>query len=233
MAASLIGQETTQRPLRRPRTDDVAAPSSPHPQFQPRLGVAIKPRSPERDHPGQAALACRGTWLWSSGFRQCTAGGIGTKEQIPERPTQPIRDPSAGQMVRTIMDHVAALTQAFQVALPVVARIMIEMRRRQDDAGLPERHRLLDIRPSRWPAPAAAPGVAHRVEPTAIGQAADGLSVRPAAPLADTTGALETHASADLRPVDRVEPAQFTIDRQWSPRVRDGEYIYSASVGRR
>jgi len=132
---------------------------------------------------------------------------------------------SAAQMVRMIMDHVAALTQAFQVALPVVARIMIEMRRRQDDAGPPEGHRLLDIRPSCWPAPAAAPGVAHRVEPTAIGQAADGLSVRPAAPLADTSGALETHASADLRPVDRVEPAQFTIDRQRSPRVRDRKYL--------
>ena len=162
-----------------PATDDVAAPSSRHPEFQPLLGVTIKPRSPERDHPGQAALACRGTWLWLSGFRQCTAGGIGTEEQIPERPTQPIRDPSAGQMVRMIMDHVAALTEAFQVALPVVARIMIEMRRRQDDAGLPERHRLLDIRPSRWPAPAAAPGVAHSCR-TSGHRAGSGRSLRAA-----------------------------------------------------
>jgi hypothetical protein len=33
-------------------------------------------------------------------------------------------------MVRAIVDHMAALAEAFQVALPVVARIMIEMRRR-------------------------------------------------------------------------------------------------------
>jgi hypothetical protein len=39
-------------------------------------------------------------------------------------------------MVRAIMDHMTALAQAFQVALPVVARIMIEVRRRQDDTGL-------------------------------------------------------------------------------------------------
>src|SRR5271169_2080689 len=107
-------------------------------------------------------------------------------------------------MVRAIVDHMAALAEAFQVALPVVARIMIEMRRRQDDAGLPELYRLLDIRPSRRPTAAVTPRMAHSVEPAAIGQATDGLSMRPAAPLADTTGALEAHASTDLWPVDRV-----------------------------
>ena len=119
------------------------------------------------------------------------AVGIRTEEQIPERPPQQIRDPPSGQMVRSIMDHVAALAETFQVALPVVARIMIEMRRRQDDAGLSERHRLLDVRPSRWPAPTITPRVACGVEPAAIGQAADGLTVPPSASLADTTGALE------------------------------------------
>jgi hypothetical protein len=52
-------------------------------------------------------------------------------------------------MVRAIMDHVATLAEASQVAQAVVARIMIEVRCRQDDAGLSERHRLLDVRPSR------------------------------------------------------------------------------------
>jgi hypothetical protein len=52
-------------------------------------------------------------------------------------------------MMRAIMDHMAALAEAFQVALTIVARIMIEMCRRQDDASLAELHRLLDIRPSR------------------------------------------------------------------------------------
>ena len=115
------------------------------------------------------------------------------------------------------MDHVAALAETLQVALPVVARIMIEMRRRQDDAGLSERHRILDIRPSYWPAPTITPRVARGVEPTTIGQATDSLTMRPTASLADATSALEAHASADLRPVDRVEPAQLTLDRQSSP----------------
>jgi hypothetical protein len=166
-------------------------------------------------------------------LRQCTAGGIGTEEQIPERPPQQICDPSSGQMVRSIMNHVAALAETLQVALPVVARIMIEMRRRQDDAGLSERHRILDIRPSRWPAPTITPRVARGVEPATIGQATDSLAMRPAASLADTTGALEAHPSADLRPVDRIKPAQFTIDRQWSPLFAMGHPFVGLSVANR
>jgi hypothetical protein len=131
------------------------------------------------------------------------------------------------------MDHMAALAEAFQVALTVVARVMIEMCRRQDDAGLAELHRFLDIRPSRWPTPAVAPRVAHSVEPAAVRQAADGLTMRPTTPLADTAGALEAHASADLRPVDRIKPAQFTIDRQWSPLFAMGHQFAALSVENR
>ena len=107
------------------------------------------------------------------------------------------------------------------------------MRRRQDDAGLAELYRFLDIRPSRRPTPAVAPRVAHSVEPAAIGQGADGLTMRPAAPLADTSGALEAHTSADLRPVDRIEPAQLTIDRQSSPPFAMGHQFAGLSVDNR
>ena len=72
-------------------------------------------------------------------------------------------------MVRAIMDYMATLAEASQVAQSVVARIMIEVRRRQDDAGLSECRLLLDVRPSRWPALTITPNVARSVEPAAVG----------------------------------------------------------------
>jgi hypothetical protein len=47
-------------------------------------------------------------------------------------------------MVRAIMYHVAALAKAFEITQPIIARVMIEVRRRQDDAGSPHLRRLLD-----------------------------------------------------------------------------------------
>jgi hypothetical protein len=41
-------------------------------------------------------------------------------------------------MVRAIVDHVAALAQALQIAPPVVTRVVVEVRRSQDHAGVPD-----------------------------------------------------------------------------------------------
>ena len=126
-----------------------AVRSSRHPELQSLLlCVAISPAA-QKGPPWTGCVGLPWNLALTFEFRLCAARGIGTEEQIPERPPQQIRDPSSRQMVRAIMDHMAALAEAFQVALTVVARIMIEMRRRQDDAGLAEPHRLLDVRPSR------------------------------------------------------------------------------------
>ena len=50
-------------------------------------------------------------------------------------------------MVRAIVDQMAALAQAPEIAQPVIARVMIEMRCRQDDAGRPHLRRLIEIGP--------------------------------------------------------------------------------------
>src|ERR1700738_268962 len=101
-------------------------------------------------------------------------------------------------MVRSIVDQMAPLAQALEIAQPVIARVMIEVRRCQDDAGLPHLRCFLEIGPPRRPAAAISPGVSRGIEPTSIRQTANGDAMRPTAPLANAGSALEAHAPADL-----------------------------------
>jgi hypothetical protein len=101
-------------------------------------------------------------------------------------------------MVRPIVDQMAPLAQALEIAQPVIARVMIEVRRRQDDAGSPHLRRLLEVGPPGWPATAIAPSASRGIEPTSIRQTANGDAMRPTAPLANAGSALEAHAPADL-----------------------------------
>lgn len=66
------------------------------------------------------------------------------------------------------MDHVAALTEAPEVAEPVVGRIVIQMRGGQHDAGCPDPDHLLEVSPARVAAPLVAPGLPVRVIPAAV-----------------------------------------------------------------
>ena len=86
--------------------------------------------------------------------------------------------------MRAVVDHVAALAQALEIAQPVVAGVMVEMRCRQDHAGLPDLQRFHEIGPSGRPAAAVAPGAASGVEPASVGQTANRHAMRPAAYLA-------------------------------------------------
>jgi hypothetical protein len=101
-------------------------------------------------------------------------------------------------MVRAIVDQMAALAQALEIAQPVIARVMIEVRRRQDDAGAPHLRRLIEVGPPGGPAAAIAPGMSDGIEPTSIRQTPNSDAVRPPAPLANAGSALEAHAPADL-----------------------------------
>jgi hypothetical protein len=60
-------------------------------------------------------------------------------------------------MVRAIVDHVAALAQALQIAPPVVTRVVVEVRRSQDHAGVPDLRGFDEIGPARRPTAAIAP----------------------------------------------------------------------------
>jgi len=120
-------------------------------------------------------------------------------------------------MMRAIVDQMAALAKALEVAQPIVAGVMIEMCCGQNDAGLPHMHGLLDVRPSRRASTAALPGAASRVEPPAVRQASNSFAVRPATSFADAAGALEADASTELWPVDWIVPSQLRFDRHGHP----------------
>ena len=127
--------------------------------------------------------------------------GIGPKEQIAEGAAQEISDPPLCQMMRTVVDHVAALAQALKVAQPVVARVMVEIGHRQHDAGVSNLGGFDEIGPARHPSAAIAPGVLRGIEPASVGQTANCHAMRSAASLANAGGALEPHPPADLRPI--------------------------------
>jgi hypothetical protein len=87
-------------------------------------------------------------------------------------------------MIWTVVKHVAALAEAFEVPQPVVTRVMVKMRGGEHNArGAFGNHRQ-QIWPSRRPAAAIAPGPLRGIEPPPVGQAADQLRVRPATGLA-------------------------------------------------
>src|SRR6516162_2747278 len=120
-------------------------------------------------------------------------------------------------MVRPIVDEVAALAQALEIAKPVITRIMIEVRRSQEDTGLPYPCSLLEVGPPRRSAASIAPGVPSGVEPTSVRQTANCRAVWPPAPLANAVGALEPHAATDLWPVDWIVPSHLRLDRHPHP----------------
>jgi hypothetical protein len=82
------------------------------------------------------------------------------------RPAQQVSDPPPRLVVRPVVDQVAALAKALQIARPVVSRIVIEMGGREDDTGLPQPGCLLDIGAACRLTAAVAPGLASGVVPS-------------------------------------------------------------------
>src|SRR6516164_5363411 len=90
---------------------------------------------------------------------------------------------------------------------------MIEVRRGQDDAGLPHLRRFLEIGPAGGPTATIAPSVTSGIKPPSVWQTANRRAMGPAAPLAHAGGALEPHAATDLRPVAGIKPPHLRFDR--------------------
>ena len=116
-------------------------------------------------------------------------------------------------MMRPVVEHMAALAEAAQVAQAVIGRIVIEVRGGKYDTRRPAAGHVLEVRPVRGAAAAIAPGLVAGIEPSSIRQAANARAVRPAATFTDAAGALETDAAAELAPVRGIEVAEFGADR--------------------
>jgi hypothetical protein len=71
-------------------------------------------------------------------------------------------------MVRAIVNHVAASAKAFEIAEPVVARVVIKRCRGENHPRLAYLHGFLEIRPLGGPSAVVSPGLAHGIEPAAI-----------------------------------------------------------------
>ena len=112
-----------------------------------------------------------------------------------------VGDPSLQQVPGPIVRQVAALAKAPQVAQPVVGRVMVEMRRGQDDAGRVLPDHVFEVRPASRATAPVAPRAKPGIEPAPVRQAAEIQAVRSSAALAFAARALEPHAAAQLRPV--------------------------------
>jgi hypothetical protein len=205
-------------------------PHSRHVKPEPLLGGAVKPRSPEggREAAGlrappskgdtrSAVMASRTVWSRLACFLQDRTRGVEAEEQITDRAPQQIRDPSTCEMMWSVVDEMAALAEALEISQPVVLGVMVKMRRGKNDPGLAQMDRLYEVGPARGSATVVAPGLGGAVEPAAIRQAPNDLAVWPAASLANAAGPLESHPPADVGPVARIEPTQFTLDRHRHP----------------
>lgn len=125
------------------------------------------------------------------------------------------------------MDHVATLAERGEVARPVVARIVVEMRAGEHDARdeqprrrlEPGEHELFALdrvgMPERadTPPPAIAPDAAIVIPPPAVAEVPDRAPMRTGAMLAAAPGAAEPDEARQLAPVDRVQPAVLGRDR--------------------
>ena len=120
-------------------------------------------------------------------------------EQVARPAAQPVGDPALGEVLWPVVQHVAALAQAPQVARAVVGRVVAEMSGSQHHPG----HTLPGglggtRRRTRPPAPGAAPLPGAGVQPTPFRQARDQLPVRPPVPLATSAGPAEADRPAQL-----------------------------------
>ena len=109
--------------------------------------------------------------------------------------------------MRAIVEHVAALTEAAQVAQAVVGRIMIQVRGGEHDARRPQPHDLFQVGPAGDTAAPVAPRLSCRIVSPPVRQAAHGGTMRTAAALANAAGALEADAPAKVAPMRGVQVA--------------------------
>lgn len=135
------------------------------------------------------------------------------EEQVTQGTAEEVSDPALRQVVRAVVDHVATLTKAAQIAQPVVGRIVIEVRGGEHDARRPHPHHLFQVGPAGDAATAIAPRLACWIEPPSVRQAAHRAAMRPAACLAYAAGALKADTSAEMGPMRGIQAAQLSSDR--------------------
>lgn len=129
---------------------------------------------------------------------------VRTVEQVAEGAPVMRVHPAPSSMLRTVMDHVAALAQRRQLVERAVAGIMVEVSAGQHHRRPGAESQDVFRGPSHASALAVAPAMPLPVPPSSIPQMEHPLPMRASTMLASAPCPHETHMVRELRPVDRV-----------------------------
>ena len=158
---------------------------------------------------------------------------------IGARPEPKHLAPPSPAVLLAVVEHVTSLAECGEVARPVVARVMVEMRAGQNHVGDRETRGRGDagevglplLEHMRWrqlahpPAMTVTPGATLGVPPGAVAQVRDVLAVGAAAVLAAALSPGEADDIREFAPVDGIKPAVLGRDRHdqsLSPAPRRG-----------
>src|SRR5215203_3072938 len=149
-----------------------------------------------------------------------SVGRVAAVIEIAEGSASEQREPASALVLGTVVQHVAPLAERLEVRGPVVGRVVIKMRARQDHPRSPHRRspqpegRQLRERPPL----SIAPAPRLPIPPATIAQVADGSSMRTATAFAPPLRPSETDRSRELGPVNGVEPAIAGLDghQRWT-----------------
>ena len=114
-------------------------------------------------------------------------------------------------MMRPVVQNVTALTEAAQIAQPVVGGVVVEMGGGEHDAGGAQADSVHQVGPACGAAAPIPPRFSIHIEPAPIWQTAKFCQVRPAAVLAAALGTLEANLAAEFGPVRRVEASKLGV----------------------
>jgi hypothetical protein len=112
--------------------------------------------------------------------------------------------------MRSVLQHVEALTERAQIGHPIIGRIAVEVCRCEHDARHPEPCCLHEIRPSSRPPAAVPPRRRLLIEPASVRQAAHKGQMLPTTPLAPSSSTFEANVVTELAPVGRVQGLQLS-----------------------
>jgi hypothetical protein len=187
------------------------------------FGTVVRSRDPQRRHNARAGELFRSRRAFSgerlSVFQfagrpfQCDDyRRIWTEKQVADCPPSPVGDPMLCQMVRLIVQHVAALAERAQVPQPIVCRITVQVCCCEHDAGDPKPSCLHKIGPAGRASSAIPPCRRLFVEPAPVRKDAEEGEMWSATTLAFSSSAREADVVAQLAPVWGIERSKLGSD---------------------
>ena len=115
-------------------------------------------------------------------------------------------------MLRSVLQHMTALTECAQIGHPIISRIAVQVCRREHDARHPEPYYLHEVGPSSRPSAAVPPRRRLLIKPASVGQTAHKGQMSPTTTLASSSSTFEADMVTELAPVGRVQRSQVAAD---------------------